>query len=598
MSDSFGELFAQYQVKMGISKSNDLCAEISKMMEYLPIEKQEELLKGFIGDDSHTLRKLMVTLARNNLNITELAKQIEIFNDLSATVQVQTSRPEPTANLPKKATTKAPEEGGPLALASTASKIFVPNMPPQPAPKFQPNAEGDGKSGDDGEEAGTNQDSAPTPPQSPRAIRNPSAPVHMQPQQKEEEYSFLDWFKSPRDTWAKSQKNKAIRAAKKTSQPGATKLPGSPSKKPVKKWVWWVVGIFSLALLIFGYYTATGNRVSDIMNGIGDGKPSVPVVPDEGLTAMTPEEKENWANSRLSSSVTETFLTKPTSFVDFFTNWNSYLNWLLYIAAVLLVSYSIFRERTQSAEFSDIRQYIIGISSALIFITFSNLIGNWAFNAGWTTSPFVFQYVALVVGFLINIFMQYSAYDSGNKDASVLAAGVYIFGLLLKWWFPLDALLSTVGFGLMLVGLVIQYLEIGRHADRDSGAITKSLVASILMLVVFSAVYIWMYSLLESQIASFVIPADVTAQAGAALKLNLLVKGQIATSALVALLLAYVFGLVYGSIFLATKGRDGTVDIRNALVLDADASTLFVMFLFLFLPWIWVLPRFWLMMFG
>ena len=208
------------------------------------------------------------------------------------------------------------------------------------------------------------------------------------------------------------------------------------------------------------------------------------------------------------------------------------------------------------------------------------------------------MYVALVVGFLINAFMQYSAYDSGNHDFSVIAAGLYLFGLLMKWWFPTEVLLSTIGIVLMLVGLVVQVLEIKRHKNRDSAALRKSVIAAVLMLLVFSAVYVWMFKLLAAQIATFVIPADVVAQAGAALKLNVLVKGQIATSAIVGLATAYLFGVVYGMIFLPTRGRDGTVDIRNALILDSDATTLFVMFLFLFLPWIWVLPKYYLMIFG
>lgn len=371
-------------------------------------------------------------------------------------------------------------------------------------------------------------------------------------------------------------------------------------KKKGKKWIWWIVGVALLVILAF-----IGNMRYGVIDfggasgGLETSHPSAPVVvPDANLTSMTPEEKESWATSRLNSSVTETFLTKPTSFADFFQNFKLYLNWLLYISAILLVSFSIFRERTQAAEFSDIRHYLVGIGVAIVLITFSSIIGQWAFAAGWTTSPLIFQYVSLVVAFLINAVMQYSAYDSGNRDFSVIAAGLYIFGLLLKWWFPAVVMLSTIGLALMLAGLAVQFFEIRRHNDRDSNALTKSVIAAVLMMIVFVVVYVWIFGLLEAQIATFIIPADVTAQAGAALKLSLLVKGQIATSAIVGLVIAYLFGLVYGMIFLPTKGRDGTVDIRNALMLDADASTLFVMILFLFLPWIWILPKYSLLLFG
>ncbi|KKT29281.1 MAG: hypothetical protein UW16_C0031G0003 [Microgenomates group bacterium GW2011_GWC1_44_10] len=319
-----------------------------------------------------------------------------------------------------------------------------------------------------------------------------------------------------------------------------------------------VVVVLILAALIGVVYFLNRSGIISIPflgGGRSESSSAQPPVPtDQQLTEMSPEEKAAWANSNLDSSITESFLNKPTSWGDFFGNWNSYLNWLLYFAAVPLVALSIFRERTQAA--------------------------------------------ALVVGFLINAFMQYSAYDSGNHDFSVIAAGLYLFGLLMKWWFPTEVLLSTIGIVLMLVGLVVQVLEIKRHKNRDSAALRKSVIAAVLMLLVFSAVYVWMFKLLAAQIATFVIPADVVAQAGAALKLNVLVKGQIATSAIVGLATAYLFGVVYGMIFLPTRGRDGTVDIRNALILDSDATTLFVMFLFLFLPWIWVLPKYYLMIFG
>lgn len=383
---------------------------------------------------------------------------------------------------------------------------------------------------------------------------------------------------------------------------------GSDSKTPgkpiAKKWLW-IGGVILLLLIglgVFGYQKYSGGGYGSEYDFGGSPSsfetPAPEVVPDENLTSMTPDEKEAWATSRLNSSVTETFLTKPTSFTDFFQNFKLYLNWLLYISAILLVSFSIFSERTQAAEYSDIRHYLVGIGAAIVLITFSSVIGQWAFTAGWTTSPLIFQYVSLIVGFLINAFMQYSAFDSGNKDYSVIAAGLYIFGLLLKWWFPAEVVLSTVGFGLMLAGLVVQFFEIKRHNDRDKNALTKSIIAAVLMMIVFATVYVWIFGLLEAQITTLIIPADVAAQAAAALKLSLLVKGQIATSALVGLIIAYLFGLVYGKIFLPTRGRDGTVDIRNALMLDADASTLFVMILFLFLPWIWILPKYSLMLFG
>jgi len=363
-----------------------------------------------------------------------------------------------------------------------------------------------------------------------------------------------------------------------------------------------VVVVLILAALIGVVYFLNRSGIISIPflgGGRSESSSAQPPVPtDQQLTEMSPEEKAAWANSNLDSSITESFLNKPTSWGDFFGNWNSYLNWLLYFAAVPLVALSIFRERTQAAEYSDIRHFMVGIVTSVLLICLASSIGGWAFKAGWTTSPLILMYVALVVGFLINAFMQYSAYDSGNHDFSVIAAGLYLFGLLMKWWFPTEVLLSTIGIVLMLVGLVVQVLEIKRHKNRDSAALRKSVIAAVLMLLVFSAVYVWMFKLLAAQIATFVIPADVVAQAGAALKLNVLVKGQIATSAIVGLATAYLFGVVYGMIFLPTRGRDGTVDIRNALILDSDATTLFVMFLFLFLPWIWVLPKYYLMIFG
>ncbi len=354
-----------------------------------------------------------------------------------------------------------------------------------------------------------------------------------------------------------------------------------PAKKSSK--IKWVLIIVVLLILVFGFFSIRSGSLGDMFSG--SEAPQAPVVPDEALTNMTPEEKEEWANSQLNNSITDTFLTKPEPFMAIFQDFGKYLNWLLYVAAVPLLFLQVFRERTQTREFSDIKVSAWGVGAMFIAVIVAVPLGTLVQNAGLAQAQF-FVFIVLGIGFLINMVLQWSAYQSGEKDYSVFAMGLYVSGIFIKWWFPNDAILATFGSGLLLAGMAVLLIEINRNE-----AMKKSIIGAGLTLLFFVVSYVGMFILLQSYISGMVIPLDSAEQASVAARIAFFTRGQIFLSAVVGIAIAVSFGFIYGMFFLSPRGSDGTVDIKNARVLDPDTQSLFVMFLFLFLPWIWLLPK-------
>lgn len=326
---------------------------------------------------------------------------------------------------------------------------------------------------------------------------------------------------------------------------------------------------------------------TEVVPGGGEGGQTVP---DQGLTNMGAEDKKAWAGSVVDSVVTEDFLNKPASIADFLQNFP--WNWVLYLLGVPMMLFMVYRERSSAREFSDIKLATAGIVVMLLAVLVAGPIAKTAAESGWPEMGVV--YVVLTVGFLLNLAFQGGAVITGMKDYSVLAMGIYSSGLLLRWWFPADKTLSMLGMLLMVVGMVIQLVEI-----RRGGAATRSLIGTVLMTVFFAAAFVGVFVLIQDKIAGFVIPADAAEQAKAAVWVAFLTKSQITLSVLGGLGIAMVVGMIYGALFLQPKapknggGRvgDGAVDLRNLNFLESDSQGLFVQILFFALPWIWILPQ-------
>ena len=333
--------------------------------------------------------------------------------------------------------------------------------------------------------------------------------------------------------------------------------------------------------LVFGTPTPGATVVS----------PSAPegVVPASSQT-LSADAKKEWALSVVDSSITSDFLDKPKSFAGFLEEFP--WNWVLYFLGVPLMLFMVYQERSSAREFSDIKLATGGIMAMLLAVLLAAPIAKWAAESGQATEQFVL-YVVLAVGFLLNIAFQGGAAITGLKDLSVVAMGVYASGLLLRWWFPTDGILSMIGMILMVLGMVIQLIEINR-----GGAMARSLLGTTLMTVFFAAAFVGVFVLIQDKIAGFVIPLDPAGQAKAAFWLAFLTKSQIFLSVFGGLGIAFVVGMIYGSVFLQPKAKgiggrvgDGAVDLRNLNFLEADSQGLFIQILFFSLPWIWILPQ-------
>ncbi|KKT72363.1 MAG: hypothetical protein UW68_C0039G0001, partial [Candidatus Collierbacteria bacterium GW2011_GWB1_44_6] len=197
---------------------------------------------------------------------------------------------------------------------------------------------------------------------------------------------------------------------------------------------------------------------------------------DPAFANMTPEEKIALADSQVSQSVQDTsFFHKPASFSVFFANWRDYLNWLLSITVVLPLLYSIYKERTEEGEGSDVVLSNIGLLFLMIAIFFAPQIGS---VLGASTN------LILGFGIFVNLLCQVLAWISGTKsqkhDLSVIAFGLYLSGTFLRWWYPADQILSITGIIFQIAGVVVQILEINRNK-----AMGKSLIVAAVMIACF-----------------------------------------------------------------------------------------------------------------
>lgn len=341
------------------------------------------------------------------------------------------------------------------------------------------------------------------------------------------------------------------------------------TKRKSKKWLFVVVIL--IILDVGGYLMYTG-KLGSILSGRGNPRtPSAETVPDQSLTEMSPEQKEAQANQLLGLQTTESTVKKPSSWTDFWTNFPwSYIFYFMGVPLMLLMTY---RDRSQAREFSDVILAIIGVSVMTVAVLVSSF---WpvGFDVGWTTGN-----VLLLLGFAIHITLQFGAFMTGHKDYTVLAMGSFVAGLLLRWWYIDNPLFNTIGLVFMIIGIIVQILEIKRN-----GKVGRSITGSVLAVLVFIGGYVLFFYLIQGQISLLGIQGLKEA--------TLFVfwtKSQDFMSIVVGLIFAVVFGVIYGFVFLPTQGRDTGFDVQNLKILDADSQALGIMILYLLFPQISIL---------
>lgn len=351
-------------------------------------------------------------------------------------------------------------------------------------------------------------------------------------------------------------------------------------------------GVVILILLVVGGLYLFGGF------GSGESGPSDWESQSQPVETITvpPAEREAWAASQSAFLLDNSFNKKPENAVDFFQNipWN----WLLQFMGVWILFTLIARERTMAREFSDIKLSLYGVIGMLLAIIVAPMLNDWAIKAGILTGGEFITYLILIVGFLIGMVFQWGAYTTGDKDASVIAFGIFAWGLLLKWWFPGHALLPVIGNISEILGIVVLIFEIKRE-----GSVAASIIGTVLMILVFSFGFVAINTLIDTYIASIGISADPTVSAGTALKILILSKSEMFVSVAIGMAIAYLIGILYGAVFLKPKRQNrGIVNQEGPLAgltfLDSDSQIMFVMILWVALPWIWLLPKIYTTLFG
>ena len=365
-----------------------------------------------------------------------------------------------------------------------------------------------------------------------------------------------------------------------------------------------VVVILALAFVmvskLMGGGEVEGNEAYPAMEGyFVQGEPALPTeivpsaVPDQGLTGLSAEDKSEWAASVLKSTLGDPALNRPVSWSAAFSNF-PWL-WLVYILGAPVLLFMVYRDRSQAQELSDIKLANRGFWFMFLATVLSEFIAKIFIAQGMNPTSSVFT--VLAIGAIGAVIFQWSAVTSGKRDYSVLAVGVFSTGLLIKWWLSANATLAAVAMVLMVVGMFLLLIEIRRNANEAESdtVMVKSLLGTLLMAIVFVAVFGFIFITIDRAVGNMPIPVDIEGQARIATQVALYTKGQMPISLVLGAFAALGAGLVWGAIALRPANSKSTgkmVDgnILGLISLDADMMALFVMILWFLMPWVSLLP--------